>query len=89
MALNRDERVKPARPDLVAKAIVPDYAPGSHTASLGLAHSTANSLPSTMQTGMFIGQHGSWDREPRGGYKVIFVPFSGGGSLSISAAACS
>jgi glucose/arabinose dehydrogenase len=73
-----DERVKPARPDLVAKAITPDYALGSHTASLGLAHSTANSLPSAMQTGMFIGQHGSWNREPRSGYKVIFVPFSGG-----------
>ena len=73
-----DERVKPARPDLVAKAIRPDYALGSHTASLGLAHSTTNSLPSTMQTGMFIGQHGSWNREPRSGYKVIFVPFSGG-----------
>ena len=62
-----DERVKPARPDLVAKAIKPDYALGSHTASLGLAHSTTNSLPSTMQTGMFIGQHGSWNREPRSG----------------------
>ena len=73
-----DERVKPARPDLVAKAIKPDYALGSHTASLGLAHSTTNSLPSAMQTGMFIGQHGSWNREPRSGYKVIFVPFSGG-----------
>jgi glucose/arabinose dehydrogenase len=73
-----DERVKPARPDLVAKAIVPDYALGSHTGSLGLAHSTTNSLPSTMQTGMFIGQHGSWNREPRSGYKVIFVPFTGG-----------
>jgi glucose/arabinose dehydrogenase len=73
-----DERVKPARPDLVTKAITPDYALGSHTASLGLAHSTANSLPSAMQTGMFIGQHGSWNREPRSGYKVIFVPFSGG-----------
>ena len=73
-----DERVKPARPDLVAKAIKPDYALGSHTASLGLAHSTTNSLPSAMQIGMFIGQHGSWNREPRSGYKVIFVPFSGG-----------
>jgi hypothetical protein len=73
-----DERVKPARPDLVARAIKPDYALGSHTASLGLAHSTTNSLPSTMQTGMFVGQHGSWNREPRSGYKVIFVPFSGG-----------
>ena len=73
-----DERVKPAQPDLVARAIVPDYALGSHTGSLGLAHSTTNSLPSGMQTGMFVGQHGSWNREPRSGYKVIFVPFSGG-----------
>ena len=73
-----DERVKPARPDLVAKAIVPDYALGSHTASLGLAHSTSNRLPAAMQEGMFVGQHGSWNREPRAGYRVIFVPFSGG-----------
>ena len=73
-----DERVTPARPDLVAKAIVPDYALGSHTASLGLAHSTSNRLPTAMQEGMFVGQHGSWNREPRAGYRVIFVPFSGG-----------
>jgi glucose/arabinose dehydrogenase len=73
-----DERVEPARPDLVAKAIVPDYALGSHTASLGLAHSTSNRLPAAMQEGMFVGQHGSWNREPRAGYRVIFVPFSGG-----------
>ena len=53
-----DERVTPARPDLVAKAIVPDYALGSHTASLGLAHSTSNRLPTAMQEGMFVGQHG-------------------------------
>ena len=72
-----DERVKPARPDLVAKAIVPDYALGSHTASLGLAHSTRTRLPAALQEGMFVGQHGSWNREPRSGYKVIFVPFSG------------
>jgi glucose/arabinose dehydrogenase len=75
---NVDDRVEPARPDLVAKAIVPDYALGSHTASLGLAHSTTNSLPASMQQGMFVGQHGSWNRKPRAGYKVIFVPFSGG-----------
>jgi len=75
---NVDDRVKPARPDLVATAIVPDYALGSHTASLGLAHSASNSLPSQFQRGMFIGQHGSWNRQPRSGYKVIFVPFSGG-----------
>jgi glucose/arabinose dehydrogenase len=73
-----DQRVKPERPDLVAKAIAPDYALGSHTASLGLAYSTSNSLPAAMQEGMFIGQHGSWNRDPRAGYRVIFVPFSGG-----------
>jgi glucose/arabinose dehydrogenase len=73
-----DERVKPQRPELVAKAIAPDYALGAHTASLGLAYSANNSLPSSMQTGMFVGQHGSWNRDPRSGYKVIFVPFSGG-----------
>jgi glucose/arabinose dehydrogenase len=73
-----DDRVEPARPDLVAKAIVPDYALGSHTASLGLAHSVRNSLPASMQQGMFVGQHGSWNRKPRAGYKVIFVPFSDG-----------
>ncbi len=75
---NVDDRVKPARPDLVATAIVPDYALGSHTASLGLAHSAGNTLPAQFQRGMFVGQHGSWNRKPRSGYKVIFVPFSGG-----------
>jgi glucose/arabinose dehydrogenase len=71
-----DARVKPPRPDLVAKAIVPDYALGAHTASLGLAYAGRTSLP--FSNGMFIGQHGSWNREPRSGYKVIFVPFSRG-----------
>jgi len=73
-----DTRVEPPRPDLVAKAIKPDYALGPHTASLGLALSTNTRLPERFHTGMFIGQHGSWNREPRSGYKVIFVPFSGG-----------
>ena len=73
-----DERVVPQRPDLVARAIVPDYALGSHTASLGLAYSTANALPAAFVNGMFIGQHGSWNRKPRSGYKVIFVPFAAG-----------
>jgi len=73
-----DERVKPQRPDLVARAIAPDYALGSHTASLGLAFSQGNALPAALQVGMFIGQHGSWNRKPRSGYKVIFVPFRGG-----------
>lgn len=73
-----DPRIKKQRPDLVAKAIVPDYALGPHTASLGLSYSTGNTLPQRFAQGMFIGQHGSWNREPRSGYKVIFVPFSGG-----------
>ena len=73
-----DDRIEPARPDMVAKAIKPDYALGAHTASLGLAHSTSNSLPASTQEGMFVGQHGSWNREPRAGYRVIFVPFTGG-----------
>jgi glucose/arabinose dehydrogenase len=74
---HEDERVKPPRPDLVARAIVPDYALGSHTASLGLAYSAANALPETLRGGMFVGQHGSWNRTPQSGYKVIFVPFEG------------
>ncbi len=73
-----DDRVEPARPDLVAKAIAPDYALGAHTASLGLAHSGANTLSPQFAEGMFIGQHGSWNRKPRAGYKVIFVPFNAG-----------
>ena len=70
--------MQPPRPDLVAKAIKPDYALGPHTASLGLALSTNARLPERFRTGMFIGQHGSWNREPRSGYKVIFVPFADG-----------
>jgi glucose/arabinose dehydrogenase len=73
-----DERVKPQRPDLVARAIPPDYALGSHTASLGLAFATRTALPAEFQRGMFIGQHGSWNRRPHSGYKVIFVPFIDG-----------
>ncbi len=72
-----DDRVKPQRPDLVAKAIVPDYALGPHTASLGLVSSMGTTLPGTFNNGMFIGQHGSWNRRPHSGYKVIFVPFAG------------
>ena len=75
-----DERVKPARPDLVAKAIVPDYALGAHTASLGLAfyRSRDGAMPDRYSNGAFVGQHGSWNRKPLSGYKVIFVPFSKG-----------
>ena len=73
-----DLRVEPERPDLVDKAIVPDFALGSHTASLGLAWSGSTSLPARFNNGMFVGQHGSWNRKPRSGYKVIFVPFAHG-----------
>jgi len=73
-----DCRVKPRRPDLVATAIAPDYALGPHTASLGLASSRGTTLPAPFDGGMFVGQHGSWNRKPRSGYKVIFVPFTGG-----------
>ncbi|MBB3102673.1 PQQ-dependent sugar dehydrogenase [Azomonas macrocytogenes] len=70
-----DVRIKPQRPDLVAKSIVPDYALGSHTASLGLAFYEGSLLSEHYRNGAFIGQHGSWNRKPRSGYKVIFVPF--------------
>jgi glucose/arabinose dehydrogenase len=73
-----DQRVRPQRPDLVAKASVPDYALGAHTASLGLTFNDATFLPGHYAGGAFVGQHGSWNRKPRSGYKVIFVPFSGG-----------
>jgi glucose/arabinose dehydrogenase len=73
-----DTRVTPPRPDLVAKAIAPDYALGAHTASLGLMFYTGKDLPQKYLNGAFIGQHGSWNRKPRSGYKVIFVPFSDG-----------
>jgi glucose/arabinose dehydrogenase len=73
-----DERVTPPRPDLVAQAIAPDYALGPHTASLGLAFARAGNLPAAFTSGAFIGQHGSWNRKPASGYKVIFVPFAAG-----------
>jgi glucose/arabinose dehydrogenase len=73
-----DERVSPQQPDLVAKAIVPDYALGAHTASLGLAFSAGTLMPERFREGAFIGQHGSWNREPRSGYQVVFVPFRDG-----------
>jgi glucose/arabinose dehydrogenase len=73
-----DIRVEPQNPDLVAKAIAPDYAVGPHTASLGLTFAEGNRLPAQFKEGVFIGQHGSWNRKPHSGYKVIFVPFSAG-----------
>lgn len=79
---NVDVRVEPPRPDLVAKSIAPDYALGAHTASLGLEFNTGPLFPETYKNGAFIGQHGSWNRNPRSGYKVIFVPFSAEGAPS-------
>ena len=78
------ERLKPAvppvpqRPDLVATAIKPDYALGPHTASLGLAFYEGDLLPRRYRGGAFVAQHGSWDRKPLSGYRVIFVPFANG-----------
>lgn len=73
-----DNRVKPQRADMIEKAIVPDYGLGSHTASLGLTFYEAKALPGHYAGGAFIGQHGSWNRNPQSGYKVIFVPFANG-----------
>ncbi len=73
-----DARVQPPQPEKVAQAIAPDYALGAHTASLGLASSQGTSLPAAFANGMFVGQHGSWNRKPHSGYKVIFVPFANG-----------
>jgi glucose/arabinose dehydrogenase len=73
-----DVRVEPQNPDLVAKAIAPDYAVGPHTASLGFTFAEGSKLPAPFTNGAFIGQHGSWNRKPHSGYKVIFVPFAAG-----------
>lgn len=73
-----DSRVKPQRPDLVARAIKPDYAIGSHVAPLGLLITGHNALPSQYQSGAFIGEHGSWDRSPLSGYALVFVAFEQG-----------
>ena len=73
-----DPRVAPQRPDAVARARAPDYALGAHTASLGLAFYDASAFPARYRGGAFIGQHGSWNREPRSGYQVVFVPFAAG-----------
>ncbi|WP_087660759.1 PQQ-dependent sugar dehydrogenase, partial [Caballeronia terrestris] len=73
-----DTRVTPQRPDRVAKAIAPDYALGNHTASLGLAFYDQALFPPHYRGGAFVGQHGSWNRKPRSGYKVVFVPFVNG-----------
>jgi hypothetical protein len=73
-----DTRVKPENPDAVAKAIAPDYALGNHVAPLGLTFAQGELLPQQYRAGAFIGEHGSWNRQPRSGYKVVFVPFADG-----------
>ncbi|HEY1559562.1 MAG TPA: sorbosone dehydrogenase family protein [Caulobacteraceae bacterium] len=73
-----DPRVMPQRPDLVAKAIPPDYALSSHVAPLGMVFATGASLPASYRGGAFVGEHGSWDRPVLNGYKVIYVPFTNG-----------
>jgi glucose/arabinose dehydrogenase len=73
-----DARVEPPRPDLVAKAVKPDYSLGNHVAPLGLCSADGAQLGPAFANGMFVGLHGSWNRKPKSGYKVVFVPFSGG-----------
>jgi glucose/arabinose dehydrogenase len=73
-----DGRAKPANPEMVAKAIVPDYALGNHVAPLGLAFASGEGMPPQFRSGVFIGEHGSWNRNPRAGYKVVFLPFADG-----------
>ena len=73
-----DARVSPQRPDLVSQAIPPDYALGSHVAALGLTFYDADLLPAHYRGGAFVGEHGSWNRKPKAGYKVVFVPFVDG-----------
>ncbi|MCY1455838.1 hypothetical protein D9M71_730050 [compost metagenome] len=74
--------MQPPAPEKVARALVPDYAVGPHTASLGLAFAEPGVLPPPFEHGAFVGQHGSWNRKPHSGYKVIFVPFDGSGKPS-------
>jgi glucose/arabinose dehydrogenase len=73
-----DPRVMPQRPELVASAIMPDYSLSSHVAPLGMTFYTGTALPQTYQGGAFVGEHGSWDRDPLNGYKVVYIPFAEG-----------
>jgi glucose/arabinose dehydrogenase len=73
-----DGRVKPPRPELVAKALMPDYALGNHVAPLGMAFYEGTLFPAAYSGGAFIGQHGSWNRTPLNGYNVVFIPFTDG-----------
>ncbi len=83
-----DSRVEPPRPDLVARALVPEYALGAHVAALGLVAASSSTLTPKLSgiagsaaQGVFIGLHGSWNRKPHSGYKVVFVPFANGKPL--------
>jgi glucose/arabinose dehydrogenase len=78
-----DPRVRPQRPDLVARSFKPDYALGSHVAPLGLAFYTGSSFPAAFRGGAFVGEHGSWNRAHPHGYKVAFIGFRGGRPLGI------
>jgi len=78
-----DSRVMPQRPDLVAKALKPDYALGSHVAALGLLFSDNNALPAKYHGGAFVSEHGSWDRSPLSGYQVVFVAFQQGKPVGV------
>lgn len=73
-----DHRVMPQRPDLVEKAIKPDYALGAHVAALGLLFYTGANLPGQYKGGAFVSEHGSWDRSPLSGYQIVYVPFANG-----------
>jgi glucose/arabinose dehydrogenase len=73
-----DTRVSPPAPERVAQAVAPDFALGAHVAPLGLASAVGSRLPAPFTSGVFIGQHGSWNQRPHSGHKVVFVPFSGG-----------
>jgi glucose/arabinose dehydrogenase len=73
-----DPRVRPQRPDMVAKAIAPDYALSSHVAPLGMVFYTGANLPASFRNGAFVGEHGSWDRGQFNGYRVVFIRFEGG-----------
>jgi glucose/arabinose dehydrogenase len=73
-----DVRVQPPRPDMVAKAIAPDYALGTHVAPLGLTYSSSKGMPEKFSNGVFVGEHGSWNRNPQSGYKVVFIGFDNG-----------
>jgi len=75
---NVDPRGRPQKPELVARAIAPDYALGSHVAALGLSFVTDGGFGGAFSQGAFVGEHGSWNREDLSGYKVVWVPFVNG-----------